>query len=115
MFTAVQATASHALGDDFQILLDSVLAAYPPRRKIMVDALTRAGFEVFDAVATFYVWCRVPGHESSLDFCKRALEEIGMVVTPGTGFGPGGEGWFRISLTASDEDIAEGARRIGGW
>jgi LL-diaminopimelate aminotransferase len=115
VFTAVQATAAHALGESFAALLDSVMAAYPERRRIMVDALTRAGFEVFDATATFYVWCRVPGDESSVDFCGRALEEIGMVVTPGTGFGPGGEGWFRISLTASDEDVAEGARRIGAW
>jgi LL-diaminopimelate aminotransferase len=115
VFTAVQETAAHALGEAFEMLLESVLAAYPARRRIMVDALTTAGFEVFDASATFYVWCRVPGNESSLDFCARALDEIGLVVTPGTGFGPGGEGWFRISLTASDEDIAEGARRIGGW
>ena len=115
VFTAVQATAAHALGESFDALLDSVMAAYPERRRIMVDALTTAGFEVFDAAATFYVWCRVPGDESSVDFCGRALEEIGMVVTPGTGFGPGGEGWFRISLTASDEDVAEGARRIGAW
>ncbi|MCK9995345.1 MAG: aminotransferase class I/II-fold pyridoxal phosphate-dependent enzyme [Candidatus Krumholzibacteria bacterium] len=115
VFTAIQATAAHALGESFTDLLDSVMCAYPERRRIMVDALTSAGFEVFDAAATFYVWCRVPGNESSVDFCGRALEDIGVVVTPGPGFGPGGEGWFRISLTASDEDVAEGARRIGAW
>ena len=111
----IQATAAHALGESFAELLDSVMSAYPRRRRIMVEALTGAGFEVFDAAATFYVWCRVPGDESSVDFCGRALEEIGVVITPGPGFGPGGEGWFRISLTASDEDVAEGARRIGAW
>ena len=115
VFTAVQTTAAHALGEAFDGLLESVLAAYPARRAVMVAALENAGFEVFDSAATFYVWCRVPGNEKSLDFCRRALEEIGLVVTPGPGFGPGGEGWFRISLTASDEDVAEGARRIGGW
>ncbi len=115
VFTAIQATAAHALGESFTDLLESVMSAYPERRRIMVDALVSAGFEVFDAEATFYVWCRVPGNESSVDFCGRALEDIGVVVTPGPGFGPGGEGWFRISLTASDEDVAEGARRIGAW
>lgn len=115
VFTAVQATAAHALGASFDELLDGVMAAYPGRRKTMVDALKLAGFEVFDSAATFYVWCRVPAGESSVEFCSRALEEIGVVVTPGTGFGSGGEGWFRISLTADDEDIAEGARRIGEW
>ena len=115
VFTAVQATATHALGEAFEGLLSSVMAAYPKRRRVMVDALDKAGIEVFEASATFYVWCRVPGRESSVEFCSRALEEIGVVVTPGPGFGPGGEGWFRISLTASDEDVAEGARRIGVW
>jgi len=115
VFSAVQATAAHALGESFDVLLDEVMAAYPNRRRIMVDALATAGFEVFDAAATFYLWCRVPGDESSVDFCSRALKQIGVVVTPGPGFGPGGEGWFRISLTASDEDVAEGARRIGAW
>ncbi len=115
VFTAVQATAAHALGEAFEELLGSVMEVYPRRRKIMVDALNKAGFEVFDSPATFYVWCRVPAGESSVDFCGRALAEIGVVVTPGPGFGSGGEGWFRISLTASDEDIAEGARRIGDW
>ncbi|PID80368.1 LL-diaminopimelate aminotransferase, partial [bacterium DOLJORAL78_65_58] len=43
------------------------------------------------------------------------LREIGTVITPGLGFGSGGEGWFRISLTADDEAIAEGARRLAGW
>ncbi len=115
VFTAVQATAAHALGEAFEELLGPVMEVYPRRRKIMVDALSKAGFEVFESAATFYVWCRVPAGESSVDFCSRALDEIGVVVTPGPGFGAGGEGWFRISLTASDNDIAEGARRIGDW
>lgn len=113
VFTAIQTTASHALGEAFENLLGSVISAYPDRRRVMTEALGKAGFEVFDATATFYVWSRVPAGETSVDFCSRVLDEIGVVVTPGTGFGPGGEGWFRISLTASDEDIAEGARRIG--
>lgn len=115
VFTAVQATAAHALGEAFDELLESVMDAYPGRRRLMVEALKTAGFEVFESAATFYVWCKVPQGESSVDFCNRTLDEIGIVVTPGTGFGTGGEGWFRISLTASDEDIAEGARRIGAW
>jgi LL-diaminopimelate aminotransferase len=115
VFTAVQDTAAVALGDAFEELLGSVLAVYPERRRLMVEALTTAGVEVFPTVATFYVWCRVPGHESSVDFCSRALADIGVVLTPGNGFGSGGEGWFRISLTASEADLAEGARRLGSW
>lgn len=115
VFTAVQETATFALGESFDELLKGVMSAYPERRKLMVAALEDAGIEVFPTQATFYVWCRVPESENAVAFCSRALAEIGMVITPGTGFGQGGEGWFRISLTASDADIAEGARRIRGW
>jgi LL-diaminopimelate aminotransferase len=115
VFTAVQTTAGFALGDRFENLLDGVLAPYKARRAVAVSALREAGYDVFDSPATFYVWSRVPGDESSVDFCSRVLDEIGVVVTPGLGFGTGGEGWFRISLTASDEDISEGARRFQEW
>jgi len=115
VFGAVQETAAFALGESFAELLASVVAAYPGRRRTMVAALDAAGIEVFPSIATFYVWCRVPTGETAVEFCRRALAEIGLVVTPGNGFGPGGEGWFRISLTASDEDIAEGARRLRSW
>jgi len=115
VFTAVQQTAAFALGDAFESLLAEVMAAYPERRRVMVAALERAGFAVYPSPATFYVWCRVPAGTTSVEFCSRVLDEIGVVVTPGVGFGTGGEGWFRISLTATDADIAEGARRLGAW
>ncbi len=115
VFTAVQETASYGLGDAFEGLLAEVMDVYPQRRRVINDALEKMGVEVFPSPATFYVWAKVPTDESSIEFCGRALEEIGTVITPGLGFGTGGEGWFRISLTASDEAIAQGARRLEGW
>ncbi len=115
VFTAVQETAAFALGAAFEDLLAEVMAAYPSRRATIEQALRDAGFEVFPSPATFYVWARVPHGGDSIAFCSRVLEELGVVVTPGPGFGSGGEGWFRISLTASDEAIAEGARRFREW
>ncbi len=115
VFTAIQRTAAYALGPDFERLLACVAAPYRARRERLVAALAAAGWEIFPATATFYVWCRVPTAESSAAFCQRALAEIGVVVTPGTGFGTGGEGWFRLSLTASDSDLDEGARRLAAW
>lgn len=112
VFTAVQDTAAFALGDAFDRLLAQVTEPYARRRQVIEAALRESGFEVFPAPATFYVWARVPGNGSSIAFSGRLLEELGLVVTPGVGFGPGGEGWFRISLTAGDQDIAEGARRL---
>jgi LL-diaminopimelate aminotransferase len=55
----------------------------------------------------------VPAGETSSGFSRRILETCDVVVTPGTGFGPGGEGWFRISLTAPDDRIATAATRLG--
>ena len=73
-----------------------------------------AGIEVFATVATFYVWSRVPAGETSLGFCARLLKATGVVVTPGVGFGAGGEGWFRLSLTAPDARIDAAAERLRG-
>lgn len=115
VFTAIQRTAAYALGPDFDRLLAGVAEPYAARRERLVPTLTAAGYEVFPSRATFYIWCRIPGNEDAASFCQRALAEIGVVVTPGTGFGSGGEGWFRISLTASEADLEEGARRLAGW
>ncbi len=115
VFTPVQDVAAFALGDGFEKLLAGVMAVYPPRREVIQNALREAGYEIYASGATFYVWARVPAGFSSMEFCSRALQDIGVVITPGNGFGTGGEGWFRISLTASDGDIAEGAKRILGW
>ncbi len=112
VFSAVQEVARCALRPEGDGLLAEVTSVYAPRRDRILAALATAGIEVFDSAATFYVWCRVPGAEGSAVFCARLRAEHDLVVTPGTGFGPGGEGWFRISLTAPDERIAEAAARL---
>jgi len=114
VFGAVQTVAEMALAADGEQLRREVVAVYPERRRLVVAALEAAGIEVFPTGATFYVWARVPDGGSSLDFCARVLDETGVVVTPGIGFGSGGEGWFRISLTAADERIATAAARLRG-
>ena len=114
VFTAIQSVAAYALGERFDALLADVLAPYPRRREIIVAALGKADIEVFPTAATFYVWARVPSSGDSIAFCAQVLAETGVVVAPGVGFGPGGEGWFRISLTAPDERIAVAAERLVG-
>jgi len=113
VFSAVQATAAHALGSCYDRLLSDVLAPYRARRAMILDALAAAGIEVFETDATFYVWARVPGGGGSLEFCRRVLDEQAVVLTPGVGFGSGGDGWFRISLTAPDQRVREAAARLG--
>jgi LL-diaminopimelate aminotransferase len=115
VFTPIQEVAARALGPGFAELRAAVMEPYARRRGMIVPALEAAGFAVFPSRATFYVWARVPEGESAGEFCARALAERDLVLTPGTGFGPGGEGWFRISLTAPDADVATAAERLGGW
>ena len=78
----------------------------------MVHALNNAGFEVESPKATFYLWIRVPQGYTSAQIASRLLEEAGLVVTPGNGFGDPGEGYFRIALTQTKERLAEAMDRL---
>jgi len=60
-----------------------------------------------------YLWVALPPELPSAEFARRALEETGTVVLPGSGFGPGGEGFFRIALTVGPDRLREAAGRLG--
>jgi len=62
--------------------------------------------------ATFYVWAKIPGPLSSLEFAGKLLEQCGVVITPGIGFGDYGEGYVRFALTMNEERINEAIERI---
>ena len=63
--------------------------------------------------ATFFVWAPVPDGSDSRKWAARLLQEAGVVVTPGVGFGPSGEGYYRIALTVDKARIAEAMERLG--
>jgi LL-diaminopimelate aminotransferase len=65
--------------------------------------------------ASLYVWARVPEGYTSMDFAARLLDDVGVVVTPGVGYGAAGEGYVRLSLTIPDDRLEEGVRRLRGW
>jgi len=88
---------------------------YRRRRDLAVEALRAAGFDVRPPQATFYLWVPTPDGQPSIDFALRLLEATAVVVTPGVGFGPGGEGYFRISLTTPDDRLEEALRRLVAW
>ncbi len=110
-FGAVQDAAITALGLGPQVL-EPQLAVYRRRRDTMVAALRAAGIDAPRPRATIYLWCPVPEGETSAGFSGRLLEDVGVFVTPGTGYGAQGEGFFRISLTCADDRLEEAARRI---
>ena len=89
-------------------------AVYQKRRDVVVDALTESGWEIEKPKATIYVWAPVPPRfeGSSRAFATALLEEVGVVVTPGLGYGQWSEGYYRISLTYPDEVIGEAISRI---
>jgi len=85
---------------------------YTRRRDSMVNGLRECGFTVNPPKATFYLWVAVPDSYTSVDIATRLLEEAGVVVTPGNGFGDPGEGYIRIALTKDESRLVEAIERI---
>jgi len=85
---------------------------YQERKEIILSGLTKTSLTVDPPVATFYVWLPVPDGYSSIEFTTHLLNQTGILTTPGNGFGPSGEGFIRMSLTAPTERIKEAANRM---
>jgi LL-diaminopimelate aminotransferase len=89
------------------------LAVFAERRDAAVAAFRAHGFACESPTATMYLWIPLPDGIASAAFCDRLREEQGVIAMPGSGFGAGGEGFFRISFIQSGARIAEAARRAG--
>ena len=74
--------------------------------------MAEAGYEVFGGVNAPYLWLAVPDGMSSWQFFDLLLETVQVVGTPGSGFGPSGEGYFRLTAFGSRESAEEAVRRI---
>ena len=85
---------------------------YRRRRDLLAEALTSVGMQVPKPKGTIYMWIPVPEGYTSASFSEHVLEQAGVVVTPGSGYGPAGEGFVRLSLTTPDDRIAEAVDRI---
>ena len=88
---------------------------YESRRDRVVASLNRIGLKVDPPRASLYVWARIPDGFTSAEFAELILEETDVVVTAGNGYGPSGEGYIRLSLTISEEDLDEGLKRLESW
>ena len=111
---AIQQMAISALDGD-QSVMDVNNAILQKRRDKVVAALRRIGLEVNDPKATLYIWAKIPEGGTSAEFAARLIEEQGVVVTPGRGYGPAGEGYIRLSLTLPDDQVDEGVERIAAF
>jgi LL-diaminopimelate aminotransferase len=85
---------------------------YMERRDALTKGLNSLGWDLPPIKATFYVWAPVPPSFDSVSFCSKLLDDCGIVVVPGSGYGPEGEGYFRIALTKSVERINEAIERL---
>jgi LL-diaminopimelate aminotransferase len=90
-------------------------AIYRRRRDRLAAALAKIGLQVRPPRASLYLWARLPEGQTSVDFATRLLDETGVVVTPGVGYGPSGEGYVRLSLTVPDDRLEEAVRRLEAW
>jgi len=98
VFGALQQAGIFAL-NNYKRLNEPIRKVFQARKDQMAQALRKANFEFEEPLATFYFWVKVKEGYTSKDFAKKLLEEKGIVVTPGIGFGEYGEGYFRISIT----------------
>jgi len=85
------------------------------RRDKLLKVLNEIGLKARIPKATFYIWAKIPQGYTSIDFTKKLLDEAGIAVTPGTGYGKEGEGYIRLSLTISDDRLEQGMSRLLAW
>ncbi len=110
-FTAVQRAAIAAL-DGPPEHLDELRATYRRRRDVVVGTLNDLGWSLKPPLGSCYVWAPVPEGETSVSFADRLLDEAGVFVAPGNGYGSLGEGYVRLSLTVPDDRLAEAMTRL---
>ncbi|HXY29776.1 MAG TPA: aminotransferase class I/II-fold pyridoxal phosphate-dependent enzyme [Gemmatimonadaceae bacterium] len=111
-FMGVQAAAAAAL-DHSESFVPGNVEVFRQRRDAAVEAFRAAGFPCDVPRATMYLWIPLPDGVSSAAFAERVLTEEGVIVLPGSSFGAGGEGYFRVSFVVGPERLAEAARRAG--
>ena len=111
-FLPVQAAGAEVL-KQAERLAAGYAAQFKERRDAILPALRANGFEAETPRATMYLWIPLPDGLPSAAFQKRALEEVGVVTLPGSAFGAGAEGFFRIALTVGTPRLVEAAERLG--
>lgn len=111
-FNAIQWAGCEALAHADHVQIKAMLDIYRQRRDALVEGLTSAGLKVASPSATFYLWGQCPPGIDSMTFAGKLLDQAGVVVIPGVGFGQAGEGYFRAALTVDLKRIKQATERI---
>lgn len=105
MFLPIQAAAVEALTGD-QAVVGETRAAYEHRRDVLCDGLIEAGWHMEKPAGTMFVWAPIPSsYQDSEAFVADLLDKTGVLVTPGSAFGPSGEGYVRMALVQSEDTM----------
>ncbi len=108
----IQRAGEAVYSDAGRLQIRSQIAYYMDNAHYIFDGLKGAGYEVSGGINAPYIWLRTPDGLTSWEFFDRMLTEANVVGTPGSGFGPGGEHYFRLSAFGSHENTAEAVKRI---
>jgi LL-diaminopimelate aminotransferase len=111
IFQAIQWSAVEALNGGEEETR-AACETYARRHRLVADTLSTLGWSIKPPRATFYVWAPVPNGYDSIGFAGYVLDQVGVNITPGVGFGAHGEGYFRLSVTAPDARLEEAMTRL---
>lgn len=112
MFLPIQKAAIAAITGD-QSCVAETRAAYERRRDLLCDGFNAIGWQIDKPEATMFVWARIPDHfTGSFEFVKELFERTGVLVTPGSAFGPSGEGYVRMALVQEEEAIEKAVAAV---
>ncbi|MEX0713805.1 MAG: aminotransferase class I/II-fold pyridoxal phosphate-dependent enzyme [Pirellulales bacterium] len=116
MFQAIQIAAIMALRHT-EAAVEAQAGIYQSRRDVLCEGLARLGWQISPPRAGMFVWARIPdrwaGEMSTMDFAMKLLDEADVAVSPGSGFGPAGEGYLRMALVENENRLRQAVRQIG--
>lgn len=111
----VQRGAEAVYTSEGQQQIKAVIADYMENARIIRESLTEKGLTVFGGVNAPYIWLKTPGGMDSWSFFDKLLDECRIVGTPGAGFGPSGEGYFRLTAFNTREKTLQAMARVKDW
>jgi LL-diaminopimelate aminotransferase len=107
-----QAAAAAVYTKEGKRQVRSVIELYMSNAAVIRDSLTKLGYKVYGGVNAPYIWLKTPKNLTSWEFFDTLLSKINVVGTPGSGFGPSGEGYFRMSAFGKPENVKEAMQRF---
>ena len=108
----IQAAGAAVYSEEGKKETKEQIAYYMNNAKVIREGLVGAGYEVYGGIDAPYIWLKTPDNMKSWDFFDYLLEELNIVGTPGSGFGPSGEGYFRLTAFGSAENTVKAMKRI---